>query len=148
MAMSGWAYWTLYIKGYLEYSAGGRVTSDNVYLRYLVGYFGPRNHDPGLQETLIDADAALLRVALRYRDFDNFRHAGKFAPDQGSIDPVVLTIVDPPPDHAKVLYEAGTGRAFPPAVVDGYHRIFLARLFGTMEFRAHVMRASEANQPL
>jgi hypothetical protein len=148
MAMSGWAYWTLYIKGYLDYSAGGQVTWDNVYLRYLVGYFGPRNHDPGLRETLVDPNAAVHRVALRYRDFDRFRNLQTSHPNGSPIDPPVLTIVDPPPDHAKVVYEAGTGREVLPAVVDGYHRIFLARLFGARDLKAQVMVAAGASQLL
>lgn len=146
MAMSGWAYWTLYIKGYLDYSARKVVASDNVYLRYLVGYFGPRGHDPGLQDVLIDTDAALSRVTLRYWDFDIFRTQRPIGRDVPAVDPVVLTIVDPTPDHAKVLYDARTRQALPPVVVDGYHRIFLAGLFRVPELQAKISFGAEPNQ--
>lgn len=136
MAMSGWSYWALYIKGYLEYSALGEVAPDNVYLRYLVAHFGPRGYDPGIQTLLRDVAATQSRVTLRYQDFDAFRRG-----EEGStVDQVVLTIIEPPPLHAKVLHDAHTGEQLPPSVVDGHHRIFLARLFRTRTLSARVVQ--------
>ena len=63
---SGWVYWFLFLKGYLRYAETGEVEDDNIYLDYLVHYYGPRNHDPGIAFELCQPDlAAACRLAFR-----------------------------------------------------------------------------------
>jgi hypothetical protein len=135
LAMSGWAYWAFYIKGYLEYVEAGNVTPDNIYVRYLMAHFGPNRFDPGLSDVLVNDQVAAARVWLRFRDFDAIASA---TTDDGTtpVDPVILLVDDSNSDHAKVVYDGTTGERLPPALIDGYHRIFVARLFGLRSLAA------------
>jgi hypothetical protein len=135
LAMSGWAYWAFYIKGYLEYVEAGSVTTDNIYVRYLMAHFGPNRFDPGLSDLLLNHQVAAARVALRFQDFDAIASATTVE-DATAVDPVILVVDDPNNDHAKVVYDGTTGEPLPPAVIDGYHRIFVARLFGLRSLAA------------
>ena len=137
--LSGWAYWLLYIKGYLQYVDTERVDSGNVYYDYLVRYFGPRGHDPGLCSALADPHTAAERVARRFRDFDIFRnHEGREPSGLDNIAPVTVILRDPPPHDASPVYGVGSDAPL-MANIDGYHRLFLARLFGIEALRCEVV---------
>ena len=141
LPLGGWIYWVLYTKGYLQYKSTGTIGEGNVYYYYLTRYFGPRAHDPGLVETLADPHATVELIARRFRDFDFFR--SKVVHDPGAaehVDPVTVIISEPPPnpDDAMPVYEVGSDAPLLASVIDGYHRLFLGRLFGVERLTCRV----------
>jgi hypothetical protein len=147
-ALSGWTYWTLYLRGYLEYCREGRVDDQNIYLSYLIRYFGPLGHDPGLKDTLADSLAAKRRVALRFRDIDSLR-MGPQSSQSGSpqFKPITLKVVSQPSRPAKELYRKNDSDPLPPALIDGYHRLFLGRMFRIPGLPGLIIWPSEQGGP-
>lgn len=144
---SGWAYWLLYLKGYLQYTECGTICSDNIYVDYLTRYYGPRAHDPGLQQyhdpglhqVLADPQSRIERVAWRFRDTESFRkHASRDMSWLDGVAPVRVVVSDPPPQHPLLVYEIGSNIPLKASLVDGWHRLFSARLFGIPKLRHKV----------
>ncbi len=141
-AMSGWLYWLLYIRGYLEHRKSGNLTEDNVYYHYLTRYFGPQNRDPGLGKVLGDNQLAKTRVLQRFRDFQIFREAcAQGSQDVKEYEPVALFPSSANVD-VKQLFTVGSDVSL-NAGVDGYHRLFLARLFGFSKLRARIVESGK-----
>jgi 2-polyprenyl-3-methyl-5-hydroxy-6-metoxy-1,4-benzoquinol methylase len=127
--MSGWVYWWLYIKGYLQYVDTSQVDKGNVYYDYLMKYFGPEGHDPGLHNVLAAPHTTAERAIRRFQDFELFRNHAAYEPNvPDSISPITLIVRDLPTSDAKFVYEVGSDTPL-QASIDGYHRLFLARLF-------------------
>jgi hypothetical protein len=140
--LGGWIYWVLYIKGYLQYKATGTISGDNVYYDYLTKYFGPREHDPGLIQILANPASTTKLIARRFRDFDLFRSCAthKLGETEG-VDPVIVILSDPPPseDDAMLVYEVGSDAPLRASIIDGYHRLFLAKLFEVRRLPGRVL---------
>jgi hypothetical protein len=131
-ALGGWVYWVLYIKGYLQHKNSGMLGRGNVYYDYLTKYFGPRDYDPGLTRILADPAATTELISRRFRDFDFFRFRIAHDSDEARhVDPVTVILSEPPPneDDAMRVYEVGSDAPLLASIIDGYHRLFLARLF-------------------
>ena len=130
--LGGWVYWVLYIKGYLQHRSTGVIGEGNAYYDYLTKYFGPRSHDPGLVGILADPTSATQLIERRFRDFDEFRDRVAHDPSEAEhIDPVTVVLSSLPPnaDDAMLVYEVGSDTPLLASIIDGYHRLFLARLF-------------------
>jgi hypothetical protein len=125
---SGWVYWFLFLKGYLRFSETGEVESDNVYLDYLVRYYGPRNHDPGITVELCRPELARARAAWR---FASMQQAASEAvhPGTWATDAVRVVLRDSLATFPLYVYRIGSERPFAAAFVDGWHRLFAARLW-------------------
>jgi hypothetical protein len=138
--LSGWAYWALYLKGYVQYCVDGRVVACNVYLRYLTTEFAARQHDRGLSAVLSDEHKSAQRVTFRYEDADRFRYsaASGHTPLHG-VRPALLSVCEHTVRGAKLLYPPDSQVPFPPVKVDGYHRLFLARLFRVYAFECQLV---------
>jgi hypothetical protein len=143
--LGGWLYWVLFIKGFLQQEQSGRASANTVYHEYLSRYFGPQGHDPGLRAILADRELTSERVSRRFEDFTRFRAARHSRSTDVSVDPVTLILRTPPTDDAKPLFLANSQSPV-LASVDGYHRLFLARLFGVSQFRCEIVREQMANQ--
>ena len=138
LALSGWTYWLLYLQGYAQFAQAKAVSDDNIYLTYLVKHFGPAGHDTGIASLLADREQARERVAARYRDCDAFRRCA--AGDRSAlreIAPLKIILRNPPTPDAKLVYQTGSDVPV-RASLDGYHRLFLARLFGVAGLPAEV----------
>ena len=92
---SGWVYWFLYLRGFLEFRGANGLEEDNIYLQYMVRYYGPRGHDPGLAHLVGDPVAARARVMAR------FEHSSRFASAQengdhelNGVHPVIVTVTN------------------------------------------------------
>jgi hypothetical protein len=130
--VGGWVYWVLYIKGYLQYKDTGTIAEGNVYYDYLTKYFGPRAHDPELVRRLANPPTSTELVARQFRDFDFFRSHVTHEPEEaGRINPITVVISDPSlsADDTMIVYEVGSDAPLLASIIDGYHRLFLARLF-------------------
>jgi hypothetical protein len=133
LGYSGWVYWLLYVKGYLQYGETGVISEDNTYYEYLMKYYFPLAYDPGLSWLAADPLAANDRVARRFRDLDLFRnHAARNPSELGKVAPVRVFVSDPPsPETYKLpIYESGSDTPLMADLVDGWHRLFSAKLFG------------------
>jgi hypothetical protein len=122
-----WPYWLLFVKGYLQYRAAG-LEDANVYIDYLLRFFGPLGGDPGLASELTDAARAAERVEWRFRAMEVFELASEGT--EPEVDPVLVVSRRWPSRDAKAVYEAGSSMPVEASLLDGYHRLFAARLFG------------------
>ncbi len=129
--LSGWLYWTLYIKGFLDARREGGVSDRNVYLDYLVR-FGPlHKHDPGIASEVGDVARARSRIERRFHDFELVQRRAIGDPSNGSDLPAIACRVFREPQlDTKELVDSDSGQTFEASTLDGYHRLFLGRLFG------------------
>lgn len=131
--LSGWGYWYLYLKGYMEYLEAGAVADSNIYYRYLTEYF---EQDEGLAPVLRDPEAARTRVQRRFADFGGL--AAKPG-EQPEFEPIVIWTQEPAPLDAKLVFVEDSSTPVPAVDIDGYHRLFAARLHGLERVPAEVV---------
>jgi SAM-dependent methyltransferase len=126
----GWAYWLLFVKGYLQYRQRGVIGAGNVYFDYLMR----RAPEPEDDSTLSSDEIRELvteRVARRFADLEFFeRRARKQPVSRAAPAPVHVIVSDPAPPRARRVYEPGVRAPLRGRWLDGYHRLFGARLFG------------------
>jgi hypothetical protein len=140
LVYSGWVYWFLFLKGYLRFAESGLVEDDNIYLDYLVRYYGPRNHDPGIARELCDPEFARERAGMR---FSSMRAAsGAVDPGSWATHPVLVLVRDPPPTFPLDVYALDSHEPFQAALVDGWHRLFAARLWDVASLPGRVIRVA------
>jgi SAM-dependent methyltransferase len=138
--LGSWGYWFLFVKGWIEYRGAGELHVGNTYLEYMTEHFDARRHDPGIEVLMSDGEMACERVALRFRDMDTCWDARRERSLQlNPLEPVTVRLQDPLPFGAKYVYESGTSHAIGPAMIDGHHRLFAARLAGATSARAEVV---------
>jgi len=129
-AMAGWIYWLLYVKGALQSADGGAVGPGNAYYDLLAGHW--KNNDPGRAADLSDEDRLAELVSRRFADFELFRSR----PDAAHVmQPIRLVVPAGPPTPSRArgvkrIYEFDREVPVETTTIDGYHRLFLARLFG------------------
>jgi hypothetical protein len=138
---SGWVYWFLFLKGYLRFAETGQLESDNIYLDYLVRYYGPRDHDPGIAMELCQPELARERVTWR---FGSMQQAASEAVDPGTwaTDAVLVVVGDSPPTFPLYVYPMDSERPFAAALLDGWHRLFAARLWGVASLPGRVIHVA------
>jgi hypothetical protein len=138
---SGWSYWLVYLKGYLQYRLTGAIGRGNVYYDYLMDYYIPRSHDEGLCEILSNPTAVIQRIAQRFQDLERLDPQvakGKQQPEP--LVPIRISLTDPPPPESVALrlWESGSPSPLLAALVDGWHRLFAAKLFGLKQVRCEI----------
>jgi SAM-dependent methyltransferase len=147
--ISGSVYWLLYIKGYLQYLHTNEISESNLYYTYLTTHLGQHVPNSGLAWILGDALSAAERIVQRYQDFEFFRSSVAHDPNKANnVDPVIIVtapdlpiaIPDQQPRWIKLIYEVGSDAPLQATIVDGYHRLFLARLFGVEQLRCEVFQ--------
>ena len=132
---SGKTYWLLFLKGFCQYLATRTVGAGNVYFEYITNYYAPRRHDPGISDALSDPLFAIERIAARFRDAERFRQN----PQTYLPAPIrIFRSGDPRIDRLEVC-DADTGEIVHASAVDGWHRLFAARLFGAVTLPAEVV---------
>ena len=135
---SGWVYWFLFLKGYQQAETTGSIGDENIYLNYLTQYYAPRGHDPGLALELSDIDRARDRIKRRFDVMDMLRTRGdRDAMDE--IEPIIVTVSPRGPDHPLLVYPVDSPHALGGRLVDGWHRLFAARLAGTPALRGRAI---------
>jgi hypothetical protein len=142
LVYSGWVYWFLFLKGYLRFVEAGHLEDDNVYLDYLVRYYGPRNHDPGIALELADSELARERVTSR---FTSMQQAASEAAERGSwaTDGILVIMRNPPPRFPLDVYRMDSERPFRALLVDGWHRLFAARLWDVPSLPGRLIREED-----
>jgi SAM-dependent methyltransferase len=127
--LGGWVYWLAYLKGALQNAAGGAPESGNYYYDLLARHW---RNDPGRAKDLDDPSRLSVLVRRRFDDFELFRR-DREAPLKVAPAHIVITNGPPTPSATRGLkrvYEVGSEVPVETTTIDGYHRIFLARLFG------------------
>lgn len=139
---SGWSYWLVYLKGYLQYRLTGAIGRGNVYYDYLTEYYIPRSHDAGLCETLTNSTGVIQRISQRFQDLERLDPQVAKGRQQGhQLAPIRISLTDPPPPEwlALQLWEPGSSVPLLAALVDGWHRLFAAKLFGAKQVRCEIV---------
>jgi SAM-dependent methyltransferase len=131
--LAGWGYWLVYLKGALQCAQGGALGPGNLYYDLLARH---RNNDPGRAADFSDPGRLRALVRRRFDDFELFRTD---ADVPLKIAPLQLVVTDGPPAPTstravKRVYEFGSEVPVETTIIDGYHRLFLARLFGHSQF--------------
>jgi len=138
---SGWAYWFLCLRGFLEFRETNGLEEDNIYLQYIVRYYGPRRHDPGLAHLVGDPVAARDRVIARFRDFLIFSTAQENGNEEPhGVQPVIVTVSEAAPRQPLRVFPVGAAYPVGGSMVDGWHRLFGARVFGVRSLPGQVVR--------
>jgi len=139
----GWVYWLLFLKGCIQYADRGLAGPGNVHYDYLTGYFFDRQRDPRLARAAVDPEVGLATVVeRRFRDFEFFRsRAGEDVAEE--VAPIRVYVPNPPPEYPNYVYVEGSDEPLPAARLDGWHRLFLARVFGTPRLRCTVLREEQ-----
>lgn len=127
----GWSYWLIYLKGYLQYTSTASVGQGNIYYDFMTVYHRKQMHDPRLSEILGDPAAAISRISLRFRDTRLMENKGR----PSDATPVLLMVSDPPAAKGQTLTVHVVDSQDPLSVklIDGWHRLFSAKLFGIDE---------------
>ena len=135
---SGKTYWLLFLKGFCQYLDTGALGAGNVYFEYIVNYYAPRRHDPGISDALLDPLFAVERIAARFRDADQFRQKPRtYVPA-----PIKIFRSDDPNIDRLEVCDADSGEMVRASAVDGWHRLFAARLFGAVTVPAEVVETT------
>lgn len=139
---SGVSYWLLFLKGYLQHHESGTIAGGNIYYDYLMGHYAPDLKDPGLVREFATPQSAVERVIRRFQDLDLFRAGG---PEIGrTVAPVRIIVSEPPPPHPLLVYEMGSEIPLCARLVDGWHRLFAAKLCGVPSLPCEI--EDEANR--
>ncbi len=144
---AGWSYWLLYVLGYLEYVKLGSVATDNVYARYFVDHYLPGPHDPGLQGQLLDEASALARVGGRFADLHRLLGPQRDDGAAAGILPVRVLASNRRQDDLHDVYDASSGASVKARAIDGWHRLFAARL-GDVRALPGIVRLDECTWTL
>lgn len=131
--LGGWVYWLAYIKGALQFAASNGIAPDNAYRLLLARHW---QNDPGREEDLRDEVRLTSLIKRRFDDFELFRHRRDAT---GETEPIRIVVPDGPPAPSanrstKRVYVSGSEVPVETTTVDGYHRLFLAKLFGARDY--------------
>jgi len=129
LSMSGWLYWLLFLQGYGEFRRLETLSPSNTYLRYLQVLFDHHRHDPGLARDMDSESRLSSRVLARYDSLHRFLSPTEQEPEPEP-EPVIVVVRFPASRGGHVLRLAGSDDVLEASMIDGYHRLFNARLAG------------------
>jgi 2-polyprenyl-3-methyl-5-hydroxy-6-metoxy-1,4-benzoquinol methylase len=145
LCYGGWLYWLLYVKGYCQYVRSGEVGPGNIYYDYLVRH---PDRDPGIAEELRDADTAQTFVVRRYRDMDLFRYRSAEGNVPNPMEPVFVLSGPGPLKDQDSVYEIGRAAPILARRIDGWHRLFAAKLFGVTQLPFEFAHEEDVVRPI
>jgi SAM-dependent methyltransferase len=141
---SGWVYWFLFAKGYLQYVDSGAIDKNNIYHDYILRYYLPRGHDPGLKNLLRDPDLIPKRIERRFHDFDRFRKSPQDIEVLEQVAPIGIYFSESASENKLTLHELETGIVLEAVRVDGWHRLFSAKLCGVPKLHYQILQPALA----
>jgi SAM-dependent methyltransferase len=143
LVYSGWVYWLLFLKGYLDFAKTGDGGPGNIFFDYLTKHYGETSDyagDPGVRYFLDDAEEATEVVRRRFEDMDNFRRDPEGT--AARIAPLRMYLAEHDDGTAHPVFEVGRPAPMLARGIDGWHRLFAARVFGASAMRAEIVRPS------
>jgi hypothetical protein len=143
LVYSGWVYWFLFLKGYLDAKQHGSLRDDNTYLDYVLRFYGPREHDPGLAFEMSSPELARERVEQRFALIAGAAEAAERNGGDWQIDPIIVYVNGRPEDPPLAVFLVGSDEPVIGRLVDGWHRLFVARLFGVASLPGRTLVQSE-----
>ncbi|MCW3050014.1 MAG: Methyltransferase type 11 [Solirubrobacterales bacterium] len=152
---SGWAYWLLYLKGWMHYRETGAAGPGNPYFDYMTAHYVPvmtadyvpDGADATIGRELRDPAVAEQVIRRRFADLDRFEAeridgvAADMAPIRATVGPIA------PPSPLK-LVERTRGETILARRIDGWHRLFGARLLGVPALRVEIVEEPRSLPPL
>jgi hypothetical protein len=91
-----------------------------------------------MRDDLENLEMAAERVARRYRDFERLAHAQANGAGK-PLDPIRVTVSDPPAPSPYLFFPADADTPIVVRAIDGWHRLFSARLCGVSTLRCEVI---------
>ncbi len=137
----GWVLWFLFLKGYLEYSSSAEVGPGNTYFDYLSGHHG-QALDPTVAQQ-VDWDATRAYVVRQFEGMDRMRAAPE-SPEVVEQTPPIDVFTNEQAAGRLYVYEPGAHNPITATRLDGWHRLFAARLFGVPRLRLEVIEETDA----
>jgi hypothetical protein len=138
--LSGWVYWLLYLKGYSQYVQSRCLDSRNVYVQYLQRHAAEQRHDPGLAALLRQMPEVVQRTRRRFEDAE--RLLGEPTIRNRALTelaPLTLVVREPVSRRSLVVYVTHSEQPLRVSALDGFHRLFLARLAGVPSLRCRIV---------
>ena len=136
----GWVLWFVYLKGYLEYAQGGEVGPGNSYFDYLTDYHSQVGDPDRGAAGRLGRHARVRRAPVQ----EHGPHARGGVQPRGAeeIEPL-LAITSERTVGRLMIYEPGVTHPVAATRLDGWHRLFAARVFGVPQLRLEVMGEAE-----
>jgi len=139
---AGWVYWLVYVKGYCQYAETGQIGPGNIYYDYVVRH---PDTDPGIADQLTNAGMAGTYVARQFRDMDLCRHAGGEVP---TMEPLLVLSGPGRPEEQDRVFEIGRPAPIMARRMDGWHRLFAAKLFGVTRLACEFVQEEDVVRPI
>ena len=143
LVYSGWVYWLLFLKGYLDYARTGEGGPGNIFFDYLTRHYGETSDyagDPGVRFFLEDEEEATEVVRRRFEDMDRFRRDPEGTAAQ--IAPLRVYLAEHDDGTTHRVFEVGRPAPMLARGIDGWHRLFAARVFGASAMAVDIVRPS------
>jgi SAM-dependent methyltransferase len=137
----GWVLWFLFLRGYLEYARTGKVGPGNPYFDYLSAH-----HDQALDPVVaqeVGWDSTRDYIMRQFEGTDRLRDAAGRPEVSEEIPPIHVFTSAGTVQRSRV-YEPGAPNPISATRVDGWHRLFSARLFGVPQLRMEVIQETES----
>jgi hypothetical protein len=138
--LSGWVYWLLYLKGYSQYVQTRCLDSRNVYIQYLYRHAAEQRHDPGLAALLRQMPEVVQRTQRRFEDAE--RLLGEPTIRNRALTelaPLTLVVRQSESRGNLIVYLTHSEQPLRVNALDGFHRLFLARLAGVPSLRCRIV---------
>ena len=136
----GWVLWFMFLRGYLEYARTGKVGPGNAYFDYLSAH-----HDQALDPVVaLAAGRGSTReyIMRQFEGTDRLRDAAGRPEVSEEIPPIQVFTSDRAVQRT-LVYEPGAPEPIGATRVDGWHRLFSARLFEVPQLRMEVIQEAE-----
>ena len=136
----GWVLWFVFLRGYLEYARTRNVGPGNPYFDYLSAH-----HDQALDPIVgqnVGWGSTLEYIMGQFEGTDRMRNAAG-APDVSEEIPPITVFTGDGAVQRTLVYETGAPEPVGATRVDGWHRLFSARLFEVPELRMEVIQEQE-----
>jgi SAM-dependent methyltransferase len=136
----GWVLWFLFLRGYLEYARTGKAGPGNAYFDYLSSHHG-QALDPVVAAE-VGRGSTHEYIMRQFEGMDRLRDAAG-RPEASEEIPPIHVFTSDLAEGRSLVYEPGAPQPIRARRVDGWHRLFSARLFEVPRLRMVVVREED-----
>jgi SAM-dependent methyltransferase len=137
----GWVLWFLFLRGYLEYARTRKVGPGNAYFDYLSAH-----HDHALDPIVaqkVGLGSTSDYIMRQFEGMDRLRDAAG-SPEVSEEIPPIQVFTSDLAGQRSLVYEPDAPDPISATRVDGWHRLFSARLFEVPQLRMDVIEEAES----